>query len=213
MLANAPRAYQWPCPTLGALAQIYNPHCPEDWIDLHITALFLSSVSHDSELAQCAIAAFVPAFAASVLPYKLSELMLFFARYKAGLYDRSLYAFDPRRIGLSFHTEFLTERKRELALIEQRAEAKRQAREQQLRSFHSISLAQWQSLARRDTFCVTMLLLVPLSSQPSRIICHYLGLPFPPTQPQLTFRTTRHQARLLQHWQSEHRITITDSWL
>lgn len=213
MLADAERAYLWPCPMLAQLAHIYAPHCPEDWIDQHITALFLSSASRDSEMAQCAIAAFVPAFAASVAHYKLSELMLFFGRYKAGLYDHSLYAFDPRRIGLSFHSEFLPERRRELALIAQRHEAQQQAREERLRREHAISIGQWQSLSRQATYSVRMRFLVPLDSTHARIICRYLGLPSPPREAELTLRLTRHKARLLLHWQSLRRIIITDSWL
>lgn len=44
--------------------------------------------------------------------------MLFFSRYKAGCYDNSYYAFDPRRIGIAFHKEFLQERNKAIAKIE-----------------------------------------------------------------------------------------------
>lgn len=52
--------------------------------------------------------------------YKLTELMLFFARYKAGKYDNSFSSFDARRIGNAFFKEFVPERNYELDAIHRR---------------------------------------------------------------------------------------------
>ncbi len=60
---------------------------------------------------------FCQSFASQVKAYKLSELMLFFARYKAGKYDNSFASFDARRIGNAFFKEFNSERNYELDAI------------------------------------------------------------------------------------------------
>ena len=76
-----------------------------------------ASSKADKTLAD-SIGIFANTFAAEVRTYKLSELMLFFARYKAGVYDNSYATFDTRRIGNAFFKEFLPQRAAELAAIE-----------------------------------------------------------------------------------------------
>ena len=84
---------------------------------MQITALFGSSSNKDVELA-CEIKLFSDSFASQVGIYKLSELMLFFSRYKAGVYDNSYSTFDTRRIGAAFFKEFLPQRLSELRRIQ-----------------------------------------------------------------------------------------------
>ena len=88
-----------------------------NWIDIQVSALFGASSKADKALAD-SIGIFANTFAAEVRTYKLSELMLFFARYKAGVYDNSYATFDTRRIGNAFFKEFLPQRAQELAAIE-----------------------------------------------------------------------------------------------
>ena len=90
-----------------------------NWIDIQVSALFGASPKTDKELSN-GIGIFADTFAAEVRTYKLSELMLFFARYKAGVYDNSYATFDTRRIGNAFFKEFVPQRVQELAALERR---------------------------------------------------------------------------------------------
>lgn len=116
-LQNPSRAYQADCPTLLDYGRLYGENYPADWIYLHVLALYGSSGNKEKGVAD-GIPMFSQAFAASVKHFKMSELMLFFARYKAGVYDNSYASFDARRLGNAFHKEFLPQREKELEKIE-----------------------------------------------------------------------------------------------
>ena len=118
--ANNPhKAYLAACPTLMEYETAYGQGEAANWIDIQVSALFGASSKTDKELSN-GIGIFANTFAAEARAYKLSELMLFFARYKAGQYDNSYAAFDTRRIGNAFFKEFVPRRAQELAAIEQR---------------------------------------------------------------------------------------------
>lgn len=104
------------CPTLLDYGSIYGSECPSDWIYLQVLALYGSSGNKDKGIAD-GIRLFAQSFAQEVRTFKISELMLFFARYKAGKYDNSYSSFDAKRIGNAFFTEFVKERNRELDRI------------------------------------------------------------------------------------------------
>ena len=106
-------------PTLRAVAEQYGQAAATAWIEAQITALFCASASRDARLVET-IRPFAAAFAAEAAPYSLPELLLFFGRYRAGRYDSSFAAFDARRIGTAFRTEFLPHRALELAAVERR---------------------------------------------------------------------------------------------
>ena len=117
------------CPTLAAYDRLYGEGCAEDWVCMQITVLFAASSSREKGLVD-GIRLFASAFAGEVRQYKLSELMLFFARYKAGKYDNSYASFDAKRIGNAFFKEFLKERvyeidKCERAKVQQEIEQRR----------------------------------------------------------------------------------------
>ena len=95
---NPAKAYAASCPALGEMDSLYGTGTAANWIDLQVSALFGASSKSDKALAD-GIGIFADTFAAEVRAYKLSELMLFFARYKAGVYDNSYATFDTRRIG------------------------------------------------------------------------------------------------------------------
>lgn len=114
---NPQKAYQSACPTLMEYDSVYGHGEAANWIDIQVSALFGASSKADKTLAD-SIGIFANTFAAEVRTYKLSELMLFFARYKAGVYDNSYATFDTRRIGNAFFKEFLPQRAAELAAIE-----------------------------------------------------------------------------------------------
>lgn len=112
------KVYLRECAALGALNTLYdNAGAAQSWLEIQITGMFLSSAS-DNEVLTEGIRLFVDNFTAIASSYKLTELMLFFSRYKAGRYDNSYVSFDPRRIGLAFNKEFLPERNRAIARIE-----------------------------------------------------------------------------------------------
>jgi hypothetical protein len=104
------------CPTLVAYEQIYGEGVSADWIRIQVLTLFGASNCKDAGVAD-GIKLFSQSFAQEVKTYKLSELMLFFARYKAGKYDNSYASFDARRIGNAFFNEFRKERNNELDKI------------------------------------------------------------------------------------------------
>lgn len=112
-LQNAERAYMADCPTLMQYDALYGEGSSAYWIELQVSGLFGTSTSKDNGLAD-GIRIFSQAFAQEVRQYKLSELMLFFARYKAGRYDNSYSSFDTKRIGNAFFKEFLPQRNAEI---------------------------------------------------------------------------------------------------
>jgi len=116
-LANPDKAYAASCPTLAAYDRLYGEGVAEDWICTQITVLFAASASREKGLVD-GIRLFSAAFAGEVRAYKISELMLFFARYKSGKYDNSYASFDAKRIGNAFFKEFLKERVHEIDKME-----------------------------------------------------------------------------------------------
>ena len=110
-------AYLAQCPTLHELDALYGPGSSSVWIYNQVTALFGSSSSKDAAQVN-GIAIFAENFAREARGYKLSELMLFFGRYKSGRYDDSYATFDTRRIGNAFFHGFLPHRRQELETIE-----------------------------------------------------------------------------------------------
>ena len=147
-LANPERAYTASCPTLSAYDRLYGEGSAEDWVCTQITVLFAASSSREKGLVD-GIRLFSAAFAAEVRQYKLSELMLFFARYKSGKYDNSYASFDAKRIGNAFFKEFLKERVYEI----DRAERARVQQEIEQRRFTPpkgyTSYSWYQELKRR----------------------------------------------------------------
>lgn len=111
------RAYMANCPTLSSYDMMYGEGASADWIYIQVMAIFGSSSNKDKEQVD-AIGLFASSFAQEVKAYKLSELMLFFGRYKAGRYDNSYSTFDTKRIGNAFFKEFLPQRAAEIDVAE-----------------------------------------------------------------------------------------------
>lgn len=78
---NPEKAYFSNCPTIKKYDEVYGEGNAEMWIYAQVLALFGSSSCKDEGVAQ-GIGIFAQTFASSVQIYKLSELMLFFSRYK-----------------------------------------------------------------------------------------------------------------------------------
>lgn len=115
-ISNPAKAYMAECPTMLDYGKLYGTHYPADWIYLQVLALYGASGNKEKGVAD-GIKLFAQSFAQEVKNFKLSELMLFFARYKAGKYDNSFASFDAKRIGNAFFSEFIKERNRELDRI------------------------------------------------------------------------------------------------
>lgn len=147
MVSDARRAYTWVCPTVGALAELYGRPCPAMWMDEQVTHLFLTSQSRDASQAAAQVETFVDSFVGVTARYKLTEVMLFLARYKAGVYGGATFAFDARLVGQTFHREFLPDRQRELARIEEERITSEQQAERTLRAAHALSREAFESLA------------------------------------------------------------------
>lgn len=124
VINHAERAYQAACPTVSDYSEKFGIEYASLWIHAHILALYGSSSNRDKNVAD-GIKLFCDAFTAQVKGFKLSELMLFFARYKAGRYDNSYSSFDARRIGNAFFKEFIPERNNELDVIMRREEQRK----------------------------------------------------------------------------------------
>lgn len=116
-VSNADAAYTAKVPTLAELDTLYGPGSSAVWIYHQVSALFGASSSSDTGRVD-GIGIFAENFAREARGYKLSELMLFFGRYKAGLYDDSYASFDTRRIGNAFFHGFLPQRRLELERVE-----------------------------------------------------------------------------------------------
>lgn len=128
-LSNPDKAYMADSPTLMGLNKKFNASqdgkTPASaWIATHLFKLFESSSSKNDNIAK-SIISFAEAFANDAAQFKLTELMIFFARYQAGRYGQDQYAFDPRRIGNVFRREFLPDRNAELARLHRKSEQDR----------------------------------------------------------------------------------------
>lgn len=117
-MSNPARAYFAQCPTLHGFDELYGDGSASDWIYIQVIALYGASSNKDKELVK-SISIFAEAFAAETKRYRLSELMLFFGRYKAGRYDNSFQTFDTKRIGNAFFHEFLPQRSKEISMFSQ----------------------------------------------------------------------------------------------
>lgn len=113
---NVEKAYKAECPTIFDYSEKFGFEYAAMWIRSQVMALYGSSSNREKGIAD-GIKLFCDSFTAQVKGFKLSELMLFFARYKAGRYDNSFASFDARRIGNAFFKEFLPERNRELDVL------------------------------------------------------------------------------------------------
>lgn len=113
---NVEKAYNAECPTIFDYSEKFGFEYAAMWIRTQVMALYGSSSNREKGVAD-GIKLFCDSFTAQVKGFKLSDLMLFFGRYKAGMYDNSYSTFDARRIGNAFFKEFVPERNNELDRI------------------------------------------------------------------------------------------------
>lgn len=145
---NPERAYKAQCPTLMQYDSLYGEGSSDLWVETMVTGLFGASSSREKGNAN-GIRVFCQSFAGQAKGFKLSELMLFFARYKAGRYDNSYASFDARRIGNAFFKEFIPERNNELDRISHEEQRIRIERSRFTPPPGYSSLSWYQELKRR----------------------------------------------------------------
>lgn len=146
--ASPEGAYAADCPLGFDIAAKFGRDYYSNWMHGQILALFGSSSNRDKGVAD-GIKLFATSFANEVRGFKLTELMLFFSRYKAGKYDNSFASFDARRIGNAFFKEFLPQRNHELDRIyRKKAQEEREANQFTPPEGYT-SLSWYQELQRR----------------------------------------------------------------
>lgn len=148
VLNNTEKAYTVDCPTLWDIFDSFGREYAELWIMQQVLALYGASSSKEIGIVD-GIKIFSQAFSSQVKPYKLTELMLFFARYKAGKYDASFSSFDTRRIGSAFFREFLPERRNEITVINRRMTMREMKRRLFIAPKGYTSLSWYEELKRR----------------------------------------------------------------
>lgn len=141
-------AYTCRCICIGQLDIIYGPESSVTWVATQLTGLFLLSSSKDTGVVDC-IRSFSKIFAQEIRQYKLSEMLLFFARFSVGHYGANNWsAYDLRRIGTAFFTEFLPERRQEIDFIEREKQHKQ--REQEWEERRKMAVSYEEYLKRKE---------------------------------------------------------------
>lgn len=148
VMNNVEKAYLAECPTLYDYEEKFGVEYASMWIRCQVMALYGSSSNSDKGVAD-GIKLFSDSFASQVKMFKLSELMLFFARYKAGKYDNSYLSFDARRIGNAFFKEFIKDRNYELDRININSEQERIERRRFVAPDGYNSLSYYQDIKMR----------------------------------------------------------------
>ncbi len=211
MVLAPQRAYEWICPTVAQLDELYGRGSARTWVDQQLTALFLTSGSRDGTLSTT-IGLFADTFAATIGHFKLSEVMLFFGRYRTGIYDGAFATFDARRIGQAFHTEFLRERRKELAHLEELRQAAEKVREERLRRRHAISYERYRTAPPDRRYGLRLRLHADAPPATLQTLIDRYGAAPPDERGCLTLTLTGEaMARLCASKISRH-FTVTDSW-
>lgn len=212
--ADPERVHLRPCPRLKALGELYGRTAPEMWMDRQLTALFLLSASKDSTSAIRQSAITASSFAATVGGYKLTELMLFFARYRAGLYSRSYSAFDLRQMCMAFHHEFAPAWAKETAAIDERAAIANEQAERAHRDHHAISREAFLAQPRDALFTLRLRFHPLLPKAWAEYLRRFFRMndePRPDTE--AVVRLTRDEMQRIDPWVRARLFAVTDSYL
>jgi hypothetical protein len=100
-------------PTIGEVYTHFGDALPSEWIRVQVTCIYVASPNSEKGMIE-GIRMFSESFASQVKEWKLTELMLFFARYQAGYYDTGWASFNPRSIGNAFFNQFVPQWRKEL---------------------------------------------------------------------------------------------------
>ena len=206
------RAYTATCPLLGHLDELYGTGRAEEWVAQQLIELLVTTNTQAGEKTWEAIRTFVASFAVTARAFKLTELMLFFARYKGGLYDSSYITFDVRRIGHTFFHEFLPQRRTELGAVEEKRAAERARRERAARSSHAVSYEHFLQSPDTTRYGIRLQFLHPLTSTIVQDLCTAFHLPFPPARPVVEAVVTKAEMAQLTPHVMAREVSVEDSW-
>ena len=119
LLANPDKAYSEKSPAIGDLGRMYHAEeAPALWVEAQLMTLDFASQTKEGADMQ-ALTEFSRLFAAQYPGIKLTEFLLFVARFKLGRYGKFYGYFDTLTIGEAFR-KFLRERGDELDVLERR---------------------------------------------------------------------------------------------
>ena len=130
LLSSPEKAYSDKSPAIGDLGRMYHPNAPAAWVKTQLLTLDFASQTKESA-DQSALTEFSTLFAAQYPGIKLTEFLLFIARFKLGRYGKFYGYFDTLTVGEAFR-KFLRERAAEMDVLERtRLTQKREDRDRQ----------------------------------------------------------------------------------
>lgn len=118
LLSSPEKAYSDKSPAIGDLGRMYHPNAPAAWVKTQLLTLDFASQTKESADMD-SLAEFSTLFAAQYPGIKLTEFLLFIARFKLGRYGKFYGYFDTLTIGEAFR-KFLRERREEVDLLERK---------------------------------------------------------------------------------------------
>ena len=212
LLQTPLRAYEAKGPVLGCINDIYGPGSAEKWVAMQIIEILVTTRAEPNDKVWKAIQSFVASFSSSAHIFKLTELMLFFARYKNGMYETTYAAFDVRNIGQVFFHNFLAERHGELGVVEERRQVERARRERALRKSHAVSYERFRGAPQSTRYGVRLRFCIPLASIAVQDLCATFHIPYPPTSEVVETVVNKGELRALAPHAVAHQIVVEDSW-
>ena len=119
LLSFPEKAYSEKSPAIGDLGRMYDaPEAPALWVEAQLMTLDFASQTKEGADSN-ALTEFSRLFAAQYGGIKLTEFLLFVARFKLGRYGKFYGYFDTLTIGEAFR-KFLRERSDELDVLERK---------------------------------------------------------------------------------------------
>lgn len=118
LLSSPEKAYSDKSPAIGDLGRMYHAEAPALWVETQLQTLDFASQTKESA-DQSALTEFSALFAAQYPGIKLTEFLLFIARFKLGRYGKFYGYFDTLTVGEAFR-KFLRERADELDVLERK---------------------------------------------------------------------------------------------
>lgn len=129
ILTSPERAVACPAPLLCELDPHYGADTSIRWLTMQLAHTYGLDIDADMKRAR-AMAAFAREFGALCRRRSLTEMMLFFARFRMGVDGGTFNGFDPRALGHAFNHSFLpalSAIRRTLSEREREAERRRQS--------------------------------------------------------------------------------------
>lgn len=140
------RAFRGQAPSLGLVARAFGEQARDNWLDIQLTELAAFSGCRD-KLTGHQIQALIDVVAEEYGHLKVTEVMYFFRRFKAGAYGKFYGAVDPMVITCALR-DFADERETIIARLEREEEKERLKNDPEHRRFE----CEWHQRQRRVNF-------------------------------------------------------------